>query len=163
MTLETSRRGFLKGLMAAAGVAAVGIPPEVVAAVAEKMPTRPVTFEAGDLWIRRNGVDRFIGKTLSIFFENEIMDLPMDLPAGSPYRGIAKTGNYTGTIEACVDPEGQNILWDAFVDRSRCEFMLGAGGLVFIQKNIEITDVSIEIGRSGLVTSQIQIFGTAKS
>lgn len=114
MTDDISRRGFLKGLMAAAAIATVApqllaaeTAPDIVAAVL------PVTVEAGDLWLKlQDEVWRFIGKVTS-FGPRNVPDLTEFVVIGrSLPRGIPAPENEFD-LELVCDFEGDQALREA--------------------------------------------------
>lgn len=105
---ELSRRNFLKGIMAAAGVAAVGLPAaEVHAAPALPEDRSPTLLEHGDVWVGdADNPLRFVGKSTRIEIINETIDIPT---FGDPGRR-SLTGRYDARITMISDHDGENFV-----------------------------------------------------
>lgn len=132
MTLDLTRRSFLKGAMAAAAVVAV-VPAFLVpaeTAAAEALPRA----ERADLWLRVDGEWRFIGKVLSAHIRPEERRVPeIVLP---PHRavpswmyGLEEPLRTIGDMSICVDPNGRDMLHAAFMARDGVGIGIGIGTL----------------------------------
>ncbi|WP_202306450.1 twin-arginine translocation signal domain-containing protein [Mesorhizobium sp. L-8-10] len=92
-TTDISRRNFLKGFMAAAGIAAAGIPMQQVEAVPLiQAPKRPVTIEPFDLWLRHRDVMRSSEKHFPRQWNKRLMSTIASIDSSAPIFGqVAST------------------------------------------------------------------------
>lgn len=150
---DLSRRNFLKGLMATAGVVAAGMP--VLAAV-EAAVAPPLPFPdhlLGDVFMKVDDVWRFLGKSMSwtVNMEREVSfrDLEEDF---SGYR-TAFPGLLTreADVEIMMDGEGRQMLMSQFLDRGRVDFAMSQGrnGL-YTLKGSTISSASVVTSREVL-------------
>jgi hypothetical protein len=120
--LDLSRRNFLKGLMASAGVAAVGIP--LHASTVSLAPILP-DVEGGDLWLKVDDVWRFIGKAIS-FERRQDYDTIHD--SSCIRKPVLVHHRFDGDVRMVWDHEGQGILSEIFFRaRESHEAIFGAG------------------------------------
>ncbi|WP_192246118.1 twin-arginine translocation signal domain-containing protein [Mesorhizobium silamurunense] len=141
---DLNRRNFLKGLMAAAGVAAVGIPvaPAVAQIAAEPPPLPFPDADLGDIFMKTANAWRFIGRSSRLQLtvrrdEEEIWISPRE----RRYRGLS-TVDIKATGEVIFDPEGEKLLGHHFMERERTDFAIGQGYGTYVLKRSAIMSMS---------------------
>lgn len=118
-----SRRGFLKGLMAASALAAVAptilVPFEAEAA---PLPDRDPPVEMGDLWMRSGDEPWFfVGKTTEaqVWIEDDEYGVAFPM-----HRGITRR-SALGRFEVAGDAESHRFIEHLMEGRAGAEFMVG--------------------------------------
>jgi hypothetical protein len=117
-----SRRSFLQGVMAVAGVAVAGIPPEVLAAPPD--PPAAITlpkFEFGDIWVMHRGAHEFLGCASSIAVKR-FPDHSLVGDIQHPFY-LREMG-----VDAAiwVDDAGAGLIYDIAATSGLREFIVGA-------------------------------------
>jgi hypothetical protein len=153
-----SRRGFLKGLMAASALVAVSptllSPVEAVAApVAEALPPA----ELGDLWMRHGKHSwEFVGKTLvaNIWTEVERDDVLLP-PRFGHYRGILTRRSHA-SFELAADKRSMRLVEEVMAVREQSEIMLGSNAYSVRSKGY-VMQHGIEIAHGGLLRQTVNM------
>lgn len=137
---DLSRRNFLKGLMATAGIAAVGIPvAPAIAAIVEEPPPLPFPdADVGDVFMQVANAWRFIGRStklqLTVHRDEEEYWIS---PRERRYRALS-TVDINAIGEVIFDPEGEQLLYQQFVESGRTEFAIGQGrhGIYVLKRSV---------------------------
>lgn len=128
---DLSRRNFLKGIMAAAGVAAVGMPVDMATAVEAPPTALPFAHEAGDIFMKVDDAWRFLGKSSRIEVYREIMELDFTSLSSRNFPPHREFHSFVGPcqidIEFYSDAEGRLLLHDRFVNRGDADFAFSLG------------------------------------
>ncbi|WP_292636949.1 twin-arginine translocation signal domain-containing protein [Mesorhizobium sp.] len=142
---DLSRRNFLKGLMATAGVVAAGMP--VIAAVEAAAPP-PLPFPdhlLGDVFIKANDVWRFLGKstTWEVRVERDVDFAHLASFEFPAHKSALCVTAGAVDVDIMLDSEGRQLLMETFTAGNRADFALsqGEGGL-YTLKNSFIRGVS---------------------
>lgn len=157
MVLEISRRDWLKGVMASAGLAAVGVPLDVVEAAAPaiaKPVARPISVECGDFWIRQNGIAHFIGKMTSIemrFGYAEFFD-------GGIFAKFIPDNTVDVDVSIFPDMEGYNILHEILYERQLIEAVFGHESGSYVVSDAFLRNIQAQIGPHELMV-HASVFG----
>lgn len=142
---DLNRRNFLKGLMAAAGVAAVGIPvaPAVVEIVREPPALPFPDADVGDVFMQVEKAWRFIGRTSRLQITvNRDEEETWISPRERRYTALSKV-DINSTGEVIFDPEGEQLLGRHFMARERTDFAIGQGRYgIFVLKRSAIISMS---------------------
>lgn len=141
---DLSRRNFLKGLMAAAGVAAVGIP--LAPAVAEIVPEPPrlpfLDADVGDVFMKVANAWRFIGRSSQCQIridrhEEEVWISPRE----RRFRALP-TMDINAQAEVVFDAEGERLLYEQFADARPADFAIGQGrNGIYVLKDSAVWDL----------------------
>lgn len=151
MSADLNRRNFLKGMMAAAGVAAVGIP--TLAAVAEVVeaapePVMPFPGDQGDIFMKVNGVWRFVCRARSLSIQHHVDEIDMTHFGGPPILRYSGLREYRVQIQSYFDKAGQQLLHDAFMERYAQEMAVGLGfGTTAVMRGV-IAQMQIQCSHS---------------
>ncbi|AZO29399.1 twin-arginine translocation signal domain-containing protein [Mesorhizobium sp. M1B.F.Ca.ET.045.04.1.1] len=136
---DLSRRNFLKGLMAAAGVAAVGMP--VIAAVeAVAVPALPFPdHDVGDVFMKVNDVWRLLGKStsLTVNMARSVSFASLEQIDRLDHRYYCLPDPMELSVEALLDNEGRGLLMGEFSSGRHIDFAMSQGenGLYMIKKS----------------------------
>lgn len=162
MPLEISRRDWLKGIMASAGLAAVGIPIDAVEAAADvlaKPEVRPLSIEFGDLWIRRGGEDFFIGKTSCVSIWREIISYP-EIHLDRPWLQSIPTNRVDIDASVLIDEHGLAAVNDALASGDLVDAFFGHRGGSYRVTCASIRSASMEMTTFDLVELSIELSGS---
>lgn len=161
MDTNVSRRGFLKGLMAASALVAVSptllAPVEALAQPVAGLPD----VDVGDLWMRvEDDPWFFLGKTLAaeVWIEPEF---ELDLPLNAPYpgfRGLARR-DARGRFEIAGDAQTDRFLERMMEWRGQAEFMVGCN-FDAVRARCYVTTLAHEYGPVGLGVNRIDVMVT---
>lgn len=157
MSLEISRRDWLKGIMASAGLAAVGVPLDIVEAAAPaivKSPAKPLAVEVGDFWISHNGTASFIGRMTSLDMRHGYVEY-FD---GGEFMKCIPDGSTDAEISLFPDEEGYRRVYDALEGRKMIEAIFGHHSGAFVMQDSFLTQVQAVIGPHDLMI-QCSVFG----
>lgn len=152
MTADLNRRNFLKGLMAAAGVAAVGI--SAAPAIAEIVPEPPpLPFpdaELGDIFMKTANAWRFIGRSsrMQIKVDRDEEEVWIS-PSERRYKALS-TVSINADGEGVFDPEGDRLLNSQFVECASTDFAVGQGRYgIYVLKQSFISQIDRHISLNG--------------
>lgn len=160
MSLEISRRDWLKGIMASAGLAVVGIPLDVVEAAAPvlaKPAARPRTIEFGDFWIRSGGKDCFIGKTSCLSVRREIVSWFDD---DEPWLKALPTNMVDVHATVLMDDQGYAAVHEALDRRYVLEAFFGHNGGAYMVNHGFIRSALLEILPYDPVALRVELSGS---
>lgn len=161
---DLSRRNFLKGLMATAGVVAAGMP--AIAAV-EAAAAPPLPFPdhlLGDVFIKVNDVWRFLGKstTWELRIERDVSFVDLASFEYPKLRGFSYVDPGSVDVEIMLDSEGRQLLMETFTSGNRADFAMSQGrnGLYLLKQSfISQTSARVEFRTPGGVELVIDRFG----
>lgn len=159
MAIEISRRDWLKGVMASAGLAAVGVPLDVVEAAAPVLSNpsvRPRTIEFGDFWVRSGGSDFFIGKTSYLSARGEIVSWFDD---DESWIKAFPTNMVDIDATVLMDQSGLAVVHNAMDSRDVLEAFFGHYAGSYRVASAFIRSASLEITPHDLVTLRVELSG----
>lgn len=115
---DLSRRNFLKGFMATAGIAAAGFP-AFAAVVPEALPEKPkITswpHERGDFFVKHNGIWRFLGRAQSVHVHYPLEEIDMSaFGEFNPAREIVRSKPPEIDAEILLDADGEELVLDIY-------------------------------------------------
>ncbi|CDX26723.1 exported hypothetical protein [Mesorhizobium plurifarium] len=149
---DLSRRNFLKGLMAAAGVAAVGIPlaPAVAEIVPEPPPLPFPDADVGDIFMQVANAWRFIGRSsrMQIKVDRDEEETWIS-PSERRYTAL-RTVSINADGEGVFDSEGERLLHSQFVEYASTDFAVGQGRYgVYVLKKSFISQIDRHFSLDG--------------
>ncbi|AMX93653.1 MULTISPECIES: twin-arginine translocation signal domain-containing protein [Mesorhizobium] len=166
---DLSRRNFLKGLMATAGVVAAGMPAlaAVEAAVAPSLPFPDHLL--GDVFMKVDDIWRFLGKSTEwmVRIERDVTFVDLASLDRPTHRGVSYVTAGAVDVDIMLDSEGRQMLMETFMAGERVDFAMSQGenGLYTLKNsfiNMTETRSPREAYRFGLEIGDLEVtFPTA--
>lgn len=140
--IDVSRRSFLKGAMASAGLVAVGIPLDQVNATPV---SRPVLLEVdeGELWLKIDEMWRFIGRAVEWGIETDTYERPDLIIPDTPE--IVATGYHLIDVKVVGDKEGLTLARKTILGRDAVETIIGVDSGQFHIKRATLMNVAQDL------------------